>query len=111
MDAQFAFHMVLKLRIQLYLIPNEIGKNIENFNGKSNIKNLNDQFNMNIYIDIDGVLLTKKQELPNDSLEFIDFITKNYDCFWLTTHCRTGENKALHYRPQQTAQHLFVVLV
>ena len=52
---------------------------------------------MNIYIDIDGVLLTKKQELPESSIEFIDFLTTNFSCYWLTTHCRTGENKALNY--------------
>jgi len=52
---------------------------------------------MNIYIDIDGVLLTKRQEIPKDGKEFIDFLIENYNCFWLTTHCRTGENKALNY--------------
>ncbi len=52
---------------------------------------------MKIYLDIDGVLLTKNQKLPEYSSEFIDFIVKRYDCYWLTTHCRGGENKAIQY--------------
>jgi len=52
---------------------------------------------MKLYLDIDGVLLTRKQGVPDHVELFIDFVTNNYDCYWLTTHCRTGENKALNY--------------
>lgn len=52
---------------------------------------------MKIYLDIDGVLLTRKQEIPENIDMFLDFVTKNFDCYWLTTHCRTGENKTLNY--------------
>jgi hypothetical protein len=52
---------------------------------------------MKIYVDIDGVLLTKNQKLPIDILEFIEFIIGKYDCYWLTTHCREGENKSIEY--------------
>jgi len=52
---------------------------------------------MKIYVDIDGVLLTKNQKLPIDVLEFIEFIISKYDCYWLTTHCRGGENKTIEY--------------
>ena len=59
---------------------------------------------INLYVDIDGVLLTKKQEIPKGAIEFIDFITNRYDCFWLTTHCREGENKAIQYLEQFYAE-------
>ena len=36
-------------------------------------------------------------QVPEYALEFIDFLTDSYNCYWLTTHCRTGENKALQY--------------
>ncbi len=49
------------------------------------------------YLDIDGVLLTKKQQPPDHVSEFIAYVINNYDCYWLTTHCRNGENKAMEY--------------
>ena len=46
-----------------------------------------------LYIDIDGVLLTiKNTQQPPFAIEFIDFITSIFDCYWLTTHCKTGDN-------------------
>lgn len=52
------------------------------------------------YIDIDGVLLTRQLTLPEDAVLLIDYLLSNFDCFWLTTHCRGGENKALSYLRQ-----------
>ncbi len=52
---------------------------------------------MKVYIDIDGVLLTKSSEVPDYGKEFIHFLTNNFDCYWLTTHCRGGENRAVEY--------------
>jgi ribonucleotide monophosphatase NagD (HAD superfamily) len=42
-----------------------------------------------LYLDIDGVLLTAKhtQAAPGVD-EFIKFITQNFACYWLTTHCK-----------------------
>lgn len=52
---------------------------------------------MNLYLDIDGVLL-KKHGGPADSvLEFLKYITENFDCYWLTTHSRNGEDNCLQY--------------
>ena len=46
-----------------------------------------------LYIDIDGVLLTiKNTQQPPFAVEFIDFITSSFDCYWLTTHCKAGDN-------------------
>lgn len=43
---------------------------------------------MNIYLDIDGVLLTK-QGKPADFLkEFLEYITGHHSVYWLTTHCK-----------------------
>ena len=55
---------------------------------------------MKIYLDIDGVLLTRNHEMPDHLEAFLDFVTQNFDCYWLTTHCRTGENKAISYLSQ-----------
>ena len=51
---------------------------------------------MNIYLDIDGVLISDAIESygqPSDYLlDFLKFITTRHDCYWLTTHCMNGEN-------------------
>lgn len=49
---------------------------------------------MNIYLDIDGVLLTKLGEPAPHSLESLKYLTANHAVFWLTTHCHGGENRA-----------------
>lgn len=41
----------------------------------------------NLYLDIDGVLLTKQGEASPHITEFLKFATENFDCYWLTTHC------------------------
>ena len=52
----------------------------------------------NIYIDIDGVLLTAKNIKPAEyAIEFIDFITSNFNCFWLTTHCKGDAKQTFKY--------------
>ncbi len=53
---------------------------------------------MNIYLDIDGVLLTdsltdRGNPTPH-SLELLKFLTDNHTVYWLTTHCHGGENRA-----------------
>lgn len=51
-----------------------------------------------IYIDIDGVLLTTKLTTQADhAIQFINFITENFDCYWLTTHCKGNNQTALNY--------------
>lgn len=53
---------------------------------------------MNIYLDIDGVLIhdsLSQNGLPvNHALEFLKFATSKHTCFWLSTHCHDGENHA-----------------
>jgi len=55
-----------------------------------------------LYLDIDGVLLTTKNtKAANGAIEFIDFALSNFECYWLTTHCKDGNsNNVLSYLSQ-----------
>ncbi len=43
---------------------------------------------MNIYLDIDGTLLTKSGNQANFVNEFLEHMIRNHHVFWLTTHCK-----------------------
>ena len=43
---------------------------------------------MNIYLDIDGVLLVNDNHLANFAHEFLVYVTSHYPTYWLTTHSR-----------------------
>jgi hypothetical protein len=48
-----------------------------------------------LYLDINGVLLTPIDDnLPEYSVDFVGFVTQNFDCYWLTGHCQ-GETETL----------------
>jgi len=51
---------------------------------------------MNIYLDIDGVLLKDGQPI-NDIENFIIPLVENNDCYWLTTHCKGDTKHTLEY--------------
>lgn len=40
-----------------------------------------------LYLDIDGVLLKKNGTPAEGLVPFLGYVTKNFDCYWLTTHC------------------------
>ncbi len=50
-----------------------------------------------LYLDVDGVLLGKKE--PSDTQvvlarfarDFIDYCVHHFDCYWLSTHCPDGD--------------------
>lgn len=45
-----------------------------------------------LYIDIDGVLLTSRHtKAAPGAAELIDFATKHFDCYWLTSYCKDGD--------------------
>ena len=48
---------------------------------------------MNIYLDIDGVLVGAKSP-REDVIGFVKYILEHYpnNTYWLTTHCKGGEN-------------------
>lgn len=53
---------------------------------------------MKLYLDIDGVLLTTKNTQPAEyASEFINYIVKHFDCYWLTTHCKGERANVLKY--------------
>jgi hypothetical protein len=66
---------------------------------------------MNIYLDIDGVLLTKYGTLVPGAPDFIKNIIDKHDVYWLTTWCKDGKSdRALgilkkHF-PKETMKHL-----
>ena len=57
---------------------------------------------MNLFIDIDGVLLGKSAQtnrpvLANHAKQFLQLALRNYDCYWLTTHCKGDAQTAVDY--------------
>lgn len=62
---------------------------------------------MNVYLDIDGVLLANEAHAANYADEFLQTILERYpdSTYWLTTHNWNGENRAkevlaLYLRPE-----------
>lgn len=51
---------------------------------------------MNIYLDIDGVLLKDGKPIL-DIENFIIPLVENNDCYWLTTHCKGDTKHTLEY--------------
>ena len=47
-----------------------------------------------LYLDIDGVLIGKNQTIPNKIEDFLKFVIQEFECYWLTTHCK-GELKTV----------------
>ena len=66
---------------------------------------------MKIYLDIDGVLLTKQSKPANYFSEFIEFVALNFDCFWLTTHCKGKAEEAVKYLLQYAPKESFPALL
>ena len=56
---------------------------------------------MDIYLDIDGVLVSDSLEnnraIVPYALELLKALTEKHNCFWLTTHCHNGENHAAEF--------------
>ena len=59
---------------------------------------------MNIYLDIDGVLLANDLRPANFASEFLEYVLNKYpdSTYWLTTHCK-GDAE----RPIRNIGHLF----
>ncbi len=43
---------------------------------------------MNIYLDIDGVIIGNENQPAYYAEDFIDYLVNTHDVYWLTTHCR-----------------------
>ena len=52
---------------------------------------------MNIYLDIDGVLIANEKNPANYAAEFIEYVITNYpdSTYWLTTHCQGDANRPI----------------
>ena len=46
---------------------------------------------MNLYVDIDGVLLANEANLAIGAADFIRYTSEHFDVYWLTTHCMNGD--------------------
>lgn len=70
---------------------------------------------MNLYIDIDGVLLGKchrtgQLQLANHTHEFLTFALAHFDCFWLTTHCKGDHETAIEYLKPYASSNVLALL-
>ena len=52
---------------------------------------------MNIYLDIDGVMITKDNSPADYVVDFLKYITDNHDVYWLTTHCQGDAQTTILY--------------
>jgi len=68
---------------------------------------------VNIYLDIDGVLITKGGEPKENVASFLEFIISHHNVYWLTTHCRGGESNAIEYLkdklPEECIEYLYKI--
>jgi len=55
---------------------------------------------MNIYIDIDGVILTNDLRPAKNLKKFLNYILRKHDVFWLTTHCKSDSSEVITYLRQ-----------
>jgi hypothetical protein len=52
---------------------------------------------MNIYLDIDGVILGNENRPTKHVKEFLKYLTDNYPTFWLTNHCKGDSNRTISF--------------
>ena len=53
---------------------------------------------MILYLDIDGVLLDYNTDTyAKGAIELIEYVTSEFDCYWLTTHCKGDTEPAIEY--------------
>ena len=62
---------------------------------------------MNIYLDIDGVLLANEENLSIGAIDFIKYAVEHFDVYWLTTHCMDGTTEhAIEYLNRASSEDL-----
>lgn len=65
----------------------------------------------NLYLDIDGTIITKNGCIEADHLhEFLQFILGKYDCYWLTSHCKGEIATALEHVKDKVSNESFELL-
>jgi hypothetical protein len=66
-----------------------------------------------VFLDIDGVLLGKKNGsvvLAKGADEFLRFVKSNFDCYWLTTHCQGDAKTAVNWLKPYVSKKLIKVI-
>lgn len=62
---------------------------------------------VNIYLDIDGVLLVNEENLAIGAVEFIKCAVEHFDVYWLTTHSMDGTTEhAIEYLNRASTEDL-----
>lgn len=52
---------------------------------------------MNIYLDVDGVILTKEGKPSKHVNELLNYVTNNHEVYWLTSHCKGDATYTVNY--------------
>ena len=52
---------------------------------------------MNIYLDVDGVIIDKSGKPANNIDKFLKYLAENHTVYWLTTHCGGDSATVLSY--------------
>ena len=53
---------------------------------------------MKLYLDIDGVLLDcNAATCARGACELIEYVTNEFDCYWLSSHCKGDAEQAIEY--------------
>ncbi len=52
---------------------------------------------MNIYLDIDGVIMANDKRVSMYSHEFVDHLVNKYPVYWLTTHCKGDASYTINH--------------
>ena len=64
-----------------------------------------------LYLDIDGTIITKKGCIEaNHLFEFLSFALENFDCYWLTSHCKGDALTALEHVIDKVSEKSFELL-
>jgi len=72
-------------------------------------KNKNN-FMKNLYLDVDGVLITKHKQPARNLVEFLEFATNNFNCYWLTTHCKGSSENVINHLKEIMPEEALVYL-
>ncbi len=66
---------------------------------------------MKLYLDIDGVLITAKNPNAPEGIDaFLEYVSSNFDCHWLTTHCKGDASACIQYLKQYLSNNSLVSL-
>lgn len=65
---------------------------------------------MNIYLDIDGVLITKDGQPANYVGDFLEYMVSTHNVYWLTTHCQGDNRQVIRYLANKLPKECFQFL-